>query len=245
MTNANALVIPALLAADADVFLDKKQTQPCLKGFCVEPAADGGAFIVSSDGFRIGIFKVPAPEIRHGQTLHSAIVPANMTGCIVSLNSEMIKACKARVRNRRMVSYLVVMPNGDARVVEASDASEALELDSITASQSMSLIEVAYPDWRRMIPILSLAKNVTTDSGAHFTCANGAFIGDFAKLSPASGNKCVEIHTLPDNEDGPLFVRVADRDDFFGILMPMRVHYGNHELPFSLERANTSESAAA
>src|SRR5690606_34405093 len=108
----NALVIPADITLDAEICRSREETRYYLNGFTVEKSAEGGALIVSTDGHKLGCWRVSNDVPATANAGPRAIVPDVMHGKIINLNAAMLKACKP-TRNGG-TRFLIVTPDGHA-----------------------------------------------------------------------------------------------------------------------------------
>jgi hypothetical protein len=242
----NALVMPASIALDAEICRSTEETRYYLRGFTVEQSEEGGALIVSTDGHKLGCWHISNDA--GADKGPRVIVPDEMHTKIISLNAAMLKACKPG-RDGNFTRFLIVTPDGHARIVIEADAAAALAETAFECAQTGALIDGTFPDWRRAVvrPPEDRAPKEGEMISAGVMCANASYVATFGKISPAkAGHGIVEIYAGETPGD-PMLVKVQSRDDFVGVLMPFRLGANiiGATIPFSLAHVTPKADADA
>jgi len=207
-----------------------------LQGFHVEPHPGGGVFIVATRGDVMGVF-------------HDADGWCEGTG-IVQLDKAMLAACKAGKRSDEMQRWLAVAGGDSAGVGRAGvfiagdlrgnktaarehyEGVMAMLANPGTAMRAMqvnALIDGTFPDWRRVIPTPS-------ETAGEPSAFDPDLIARFATVAKTDPHSFAPIKGAPlhirgtGSPDAPAIV-VANRGDFFGVIMPLRIANNAGALP--------------
>lgn len=189
----------------------RKDPRFYLQGVCVQPHPVAGVYVVATDGHRLAVFHDPGGSTDAAE----AIIPAGM---------DLRKSCRSKQKDPERV--LVVQSEGGENPLLVSAAVFDLEWTepdpgeesqrvpgSLRHAETLSLIDGRYPEWARAIP---------SDVGhASHPAVNPAYLEDFCKVAKSvRGAPMIRVYAAGD-ENGPVLVRTL-RDDFVGVLMPMR-----------------------
>jgi len=184
----------------ACITASREKSRYYLQGVCLQPAPQGGVFLVSTDGARMTVLYDCKGSIEGAA---SVIVPAH--GEEIGL---ILKACKPKQGEYR---ELVLM--GDEY---RPDVSVMLRGDAI-ASKPVRMIDGAFPDWRRALPRL---KSNERGVGSY----DGRYLADFAEIAGAlTEGRSAPMSIAADDAMSPALVRFGV-DVGFGVLMPLRSH---------------------
>jgi hypothetical protein len=157
-----------------------------LHGVCIQPHADG-ATMVATDGHML-----LAAHDAAGQG------PTDPAGVIINLGKEGLKAAAKG-------ELLTIDPDtGQARV------------DGLWISPGTTIVDGAFPDWRRILPRPAEGQAELTATGACFDARLLATLG-----KALSDTKTHPIAIRGADADGPHLV-TGNLPDVFGICMPLR-----------------------
>jgi hypothetical protein len=218
-------IVSADLFARAMVAVSTSEARYYLRGVHVEPAPDGGALLVATDGRRLIALHDPSGVVRNG------------TG-IVSLNKTMAKALTAkawslpnwlsnRPPNANDVRHLVVKGERSAIVAlgPGYDPDAVLALaDTPSAAVGAfqwvgSLIDGQYPEWRRVLA-------EPDNSAAHVPAFDLALAAPLAKALVDQGLKGVRLVPTKGVSEGPIYLFPAEgRGQCFGVVMTVRGYH--------------------
>lgn len=221
-------VIRAEYARMIQPFISKEETCHYLKlnGFYVEPHPSGkGVLIVATDGHVIGVF-------------HDADGVCSAPA-IVRLDTATLAACKS-AEGDEFTRLLAI--NGDAAgVVFDVAGDDALKTKigdpSWIHAQAKCLIDGIFPNWRCVIPAIPAKPALATFASA--------VLDSFAGVPNMSGGPGA-IRIFAKDATGPAIV-LAERNDFFGVIMPYRAAYTEASaLPawFTGEASDAQQGAA-
>ena len=185
-----------------------------LEGVYIE-AAPHGATLVATDGQRMGVFRcdggiVATPAIvklpKSVHAIASKHVRAQTIGTKAEPTKELFPWIAIAADEPEFGTVL-------AAIVDAPDATIAMQaLDGGFRSArwfgAVEIIEGAYPEWRRVVPTDFAA----TEKGP--PAFQNKFVTAFKKIS-----RVIRLH--PGSDETAALIE-TDRDDFFGVLMPMR-----------------------
>lgn len=203
----NVSIISAAYAHKIQFCVSTEQTRYYLNGFTVEAHPVEGAYLVATDGHRMGIF-------------HDAAAKVAKSKDIVQLPKDFLKACKAKS------SFpLFVYIDHDAKTAHLAPAlgegaalpDDLSKLPLCSAIALNVLTEGDFPDWRRVCP-----KDLTDDA-IRVTGFNARFLADFGTVSDRKGGGDVAVYSKDPN--CPAWVFVSGVDEFLGVLMPVRMPY--------------------
>ena len=200
---------PDLFCAAAR-FVTKEKIRPYLAGVYVEPAAAGGAYLVSTDGHRMLV------GYDAGATAPRAVL----------IQPPRIKMPAAWWKFTGM-AWAQDTLYGSPQSLEGAKEPAQFASDFERAPELRGCV---FPDWARILPDMTQEIEL-----AHF---NGDYIADFfavrKHLCKMKGGGA-----LPIRHHGIGAAYVQLRDDAFGVLMPCRVHKGVDDgLPFEIRRAD-------
>lgn len=211
MSKGAEITIDAHYAMMVQPFISKEETRYYLNGFWVQPHRSGGAVIVATDGHTMA-----ACYDRSGHV----DVPG-----IIQLSKTTLAACRLGKNESRRVLRV----EGDT-VSVYRNWDEEQNKGVLVAAEEGVVIDGDFPDWRKVIPPLP-----TTFGTASL---NASYMRRFEKLS-LSG-KAAAVRAYVKSENDPVVV-LTDRDDFIGVIMPMRTE---HKYPDWLATASKTPLAA-
>lgn len=169
-----------------------------LQGVAIQPHPVAGVYVVASDGHRIGVF--------HDE--NGVFQGAQDTTLILPVPTELRQA--ARPRKSDVRDRLLTFDDGRASVTLYDDAAES---EHVYWSADLSPIDGKFPEWLRVFP-----RNVPGDGAVD--SVNPHYLADFCRIAKSSG-KYPEIRCYHGPPDRAMVVLTA-RDDFAGLIMPMR-----------------------
>jgi len=196
-------------------FISNKDARYYLRGAYIAPNATGGARIVGSDGHVLGIF-----HDANGVCDKADIWP---------ISKELLAACKPARKN--IGTRWLVLVDGRAVVAFGMDWTEALVSagsndPAVIAYQKMiKPIDGTFPDYMRVVPRLDDDKPLVSDSYNPALLARVFSPGKFDEFG-ANLREGVCGRLASDGIGNPAIVKVTDRADYFGVVMPMRVGCG-------------------
>jgi hypothetical protein len=228
MTNARKLsIVSASIAARIQPFVSNEQTRYYLNGFALQPHPVKGAYVVATDGHRLGIFHDPDAVVAEA--------------CVVQLSKDAVEACKASVGKRGVPQSVYIDHNANVAYVAPSLAEDEtapanlLDLQPSAVSPKV-LIDHAFPDWSRVCP------PAPSDNPLQPTGFNSKYLADFGTVANVRGAPIV-VHS--EDPSSPAWVFVSGCPEFVGVLMPIRVSH-NCALPSWLfQRPETPKQEAA
>lgn len=210
---------PFRAIVDADLLIrawncvSEEETRYYLNGVYVEPHADGGARLVATDGRKMVMIRDPGGIVKNG------------TG-IVRLKKWFRKGIARRLSHK---GYLKVVIYGqrcalmsfkdkslsDDQMRYAFEAVRHPNGNLIAIQEEDSLIDGAYPDYRKAIP-------KTLDANAVIGLFDASLLECVVKaLAPTEHG--VATHITWAGDKSPMLVRVSNPEiDGFGLIMPMR-----------------------
>jgi DNA polymerase III beta subunit, central domain len=186
------LAIDAEYARLIQPFLSRDATRYYLGGFYVQPHADG-ALIVATDGHTIAVF-------------HDASGIVKKPG-IIKLSATTLAACKMA---RKGPSPRRLIVSGNRAEVYQYWISEA-NRGRLVAAEDDVVIDATFPDWRRVVPKMPEKFGPAT--------LNYRYVARFQKITNGVGYPQVTMYATDDSS--PVVV-LTDREDFIGVVMPIR-----------------------
>jgi hypothetical protein len=198
----NVSIISAAFAHKIQFCVSTEQKRYYPNGFTVEAHPIEGAYLVATDGHRMGIFRDAAAKVAKSKD-------------IVQLPKDFLKACKAKSS-----SPLFVYIDHDAKSAYLARSMEGAELpDDLAklpgcAAVALNvLIDGNFPDWRRACP------PDITDDEIRVTGFSAKLLGEFGAVSDVKG---APIQVYSKDPLSPAWVFVSGVDEFLGVIMPMR-----------------------
>jgi hypothetical protein len=197
---------PELFAA-ACRFAEKSEARPYLQAVAIEPAPNGGAFIVSTDGHRMFVGYDGEAQFLNG--------PAH--NCLFKIDKQKLPAAAFK-------SQVLLLDGTSATFCgwyeKTADAVKPLAADFIMTAPSIGHTWT-FPAWRGVLPDTS-APLVPADAWGF----NAEYIADFGDIERRlTGSKKANF-TARMTGGNPALVSLG-RDDCFGVLMPVRMHSGD------------------
>lgn len=200
----NVSIISATYAHKIQFCVSSEQKRYYLNGFMIESHPVEGAYLVATDGHRMGIF-------------HDAAAKVAKSKDIIQLPKDFLKACKARS------SFdLFVYIDHDAKTAHlapALDEGAALpeDLSKLPLCSAIALnvlVDGTFPDWRRVCP------PEPTDNAISVAGFNSKYLGDFGTVLDLRGGAPVSVYSK--EPLAPAWVFVSGVPEFIGVIMPMR-----------------------
>lgn len=216
-------IISATYAAKIQAFISTEETRYYLNGFLIEPHTVAGAYIVATDGHRMGIF-------------HDADATVAQKD-IIRLPKDFIKACKARsayplfvyVDHEKQAAYLA-----PALEEGASLPDDLSTLQACDAVALKVLVDGTFPDWERVCPA------APTDDQTRVTSFSAKHLGEFAAVAD---QRNAPITVYAKEPMAPAWVFVSRHPEFLGVLMPIRG--ADAKLPAWFQQKPTAAKQAA
>lgn len=223
------IVFPAKYLAEAALFISKEETRYYLNGVSARVVADC-LILVTTDGHRMGVFQpTPAAYTPDFAALAPPILGLRNRGKIV-LDMARSKPTSFKAMGKFIV-WAVYDTDGEGTLsfYEGPDSQEAADgfasgnpkhFSELIASFGRRRIDGTYPDWTRVIPSRFV-------DASHSTF-QAQYLMDFGSLRSGRRERPqIEVYAAADKDGkpdptSPHLVRVPGRDDFFGIIMPMR-----------------------
>lgn len=204
-------IIRADYLAQVHPFISTKETLYYLCGAYIAPNPTGGVRIVATDGQALGIF-----HDANGHCDGEHIWP---------ISKGLLAACKAAKRDNR--TRWLVIQDGRAVVVLATTADEAAQgavsndPAVVIYQELIQPIDGTFPDYMRAIPSFDSNLPAIADAYNPALLARVASPGKFE----ADGTMMREgrpARLFVNRIGEPAIVKIADRDDFMGVIMPVR-----------------------
>ncbi len=213
------LIIRAAYADMISPFQSAEEARYTLNGFHVEPHKQGGVLMVATDGHTLGAF----------HESEGVVEASRSDGDIWALSKEALKACKPKKRDD-FARWLVILPteNGvyNLAVVFSPDAEQAeltakdgSRLDLILHQGMIQPIDGTFPNYERVVP-------TEVFDGAKVPSAyNADYLAKFGRVSgydfDGNGISGKRICLYAKDTESPAVV-FTGRNDFFGVIMPIR-----------------------
>jgi hypothetical protein len=218
------IIIQAQYLIDAVPFAGTAGTHYYLKGPAIYACKEGGALIVATDGHRLGVFRDAEALVEGFPGTQDHVIVATVG------NKALLAACKAARGDSSLKRWAVIdTVKNRVAVVLAGDAVDAGQVYTNEGSTLLSLtpaalIDGCFPDWRRVMPRMGYPDTIHAVPASY----NPAYLGAFSKLG-------TKITVYSEDRENPSLVRVGDRGDFIGFLMPMRNNDGVVTVPSWVE----------
>lgn len=218
------LAIRAEYAHLVSLFVSDEDSRYYLKGFCVEPAACGGVYIVATDGHRLGLF-------------HDRLGVCDQPS-IWRLDPATLKACVAKKKDDNFTRWLVIEQaepgtdfamgyhNVTVALGDKDFPDNAIGLARSKAGSDLKMyiaqakpIDGPFPEYKRVLP-----RNMPDLAKTKLQAYNGDYIASFTKVAATrEGDYTKHTPTLmiASDELGSPSVVLTGRDDFVGIIMPV------------------------
>lgn len=186
-----------------------------LNGIRIEPAPQGGVYIIGCDGHTMAI-------------IHDATgTMTGSTGVILRVSPGLLQACKAPGRELKSLGGANVLITGSRVSVAADFGMEFTPLE-VFVQAGQPWIEGKYPDYGRVLPAFDKVKP------GFSTPVNGRYLARFAQLN-ADGGKSqaggLSFWQEPSSDPYSGNVVLVQHDgipEFIGIVMPL--HTSSYEL---------------
>jgi hypothetical protein len=213
-----------LVAVNADLAVrsmaaaSDEETRVYLQGVGVMPSPAGGIELVATDGHILSVFWDEGGYTdAHGNGQCPPIVRLTRGDISLIRNAE---------KNLRMATHFVVV-EGDVSgstvtVVPAESGTQAVEakreatMGAYPAIMGKHFIDGLFPDYRRILPSLA---SLGPCSRLTF---NPAVLAKLAKVVEQRKQTTALSWAMPPAGDGPILVRAAAWDNWYGVMMPMR-----------------------
>jgi DNA polymerase sliding clamp subunit (PCNA homolog) len=195
-------VISAIYPVLIQPFISTEEVRYYINGFYVHSDPNEGLRIVATDGHRLGVF-----HDREG--LWEG--PTN-AGMIVKLSKPALDILKDKKSRTPLKKWLVVEGDIKANSATIIEGDDPLDNPRLVATFHDVLIDGTYPDYTKVVP--SITKRDFKPASY-----NPKYLADFSRVLPKMGAQCIRL--VSEDEAGPSLV-LTSRDDFFGVLMPMR-----------------------
>jgi hypothetical protein len=197
---------PELFAA-ACRFAENSEARPYLQAVAVEPAPQGGAFIVSTDGNRMFV----------GYDSEAQFIGKPAHNCLFRVEKQRLPV--AAFKAQRLVLDGITAFFCGWQELEG-DSVKPLAVEVVTPAPSIGH-DWTFVQWRGVLPDTS-APLVPSNSWAF----NAEYIADFGDIERRlTGARAVSFKARLVGGN-PALVSLG-RDDCFGVLMPMRVFDGD------------------
>lgn len=214
----------------AALFVAKNDVRYYLQGVCVQPHPVAGVYVVATDGHRLAVFHDPGGSTDAAE----AVIPVNM---------ELRKSCRSKktepervlvVQSEELETLQVSAAVFDLDWTEPDPGEESQRVPgSLRHAETLSLIDGRYPEWARVIP---------SDVGhAAHPAVNPAYLEDFCRVAKSvRGTPMIRVYA-GQTDRGVMLIRTL-RDDFVGVLMPMRWDLDEPIPPWLGTKSQTDET---
>lgn len=184
---------------------DERLSDGALCGLRIEPAPEGGALLVATNGHALGVMHDPRAMIDRG---------AERT---VRVSKDLAKLCKGRPREDGDAERWLVVEDHSARVVLSERGAQgAVEAEGHLVSMVGVVVARPFPNWRANVPTIDEDRPAWTTYDLELL----SVFKDIAKTTNSLGKmaRIISVRACGPRQAG--LVRVA-RDDFFGVVMPV------------------------
>lgn len=191
------------------LFASTEKTRYYLNGVCFEHIkGNDSPGLIATDGHRLGALRVTKADPVGEQF----ILSSDDIKKIVALYKPFAKEYKTRL------DYLRLRVTHDKGALKLALILTDRETDAVKelASFDSKAVDGHFPDWRRVVPDRE-------DSDDCAICFNPAYIADFGeagKLLTGLRSPALGLHIT--GKHNPMLIDIKGRDDFTGVLMPMR-----------------------
>lgn len=199
---AKETIINARYYIEAGAFVTKERSRFTLNAVRVEPHPDGGAVIVATDGHTMGVF-----HDRDGKCEEPVTIAFR------SEIARLAKAAKGTVRQIRV--------NGDLDIVQVA-SGKSVEQKLVRFFDAILTNSSQFPNWKTVMPDEAEAMKHRSDF-------NGHYLARCALAKKEFRNDGITI--FQKDHETQAIVR-TQRDDFVGIVMPMRI--GGDSAPYPI-----------
>jgi len=172
-----------------------------ISGILVEHDPDShGVILTATDGHTLGTWRDQSGVI-------------DGPSVVLATNAKMIAACKPRKVGEIGRTLSADVEGVIVSKVFARAEKSVFEQKRLTDGAASFVHDVAFPDWRRVVPDLS-------EEGKIPHGFNARYLGRF-DIDPNSEAGCgIQMRTA--GGEGPVVVFVSGCDEFLGVIMPMR-----------------------
>lgn len=199
---------PELFAA-ACRFSAKSEARPYLEAVAIEPAPQGGAFIISTDGHRLFVGYDSEAEFING--------PAH--NCLFKAEKQKLPVAAFKAKCLVLDGTAAFFCSDPFSLAAYDESGRPLAIDYMQAAQSIGH-EWTFPQWRGVLPNPELEAVPSVDYSF-----NSEYIADFGEIERRLTGKRDVAFKARMTGGNPALVSLG-RDDCFGVLMPMRIYDG-------------------
>lgn len=199
-------------------FVSREETRYYLNGFYVHPNGNNGLRVVATDGAKMGVF-YDREGVWTGKRNEGMIVqlPKQALAILRDAKREEDAGHRRAGNPRHYVAlggskhWLII--NGTVKSNEAEivrDNSDGYR--EVIGKFRNVLIDGTFPDYTRVVPLITKRQIVAQSF-------NPQYLQDFCKVLDKFDGGTIRVVSMV--KGGPALV-LTSRDDFFGVLMPMR-----------------------
>lgn len=208
----------------------KNEPRFYLQGVAIQSHPVKGVYVVATDGHRIGVF--------HDESGVFGADEGERDTLIVPVPKELRQAARPRKQEtNRFEERVFTWTNGQGTVTleDVGDQSGS----HVCWNATLDPIDGTFPDWMRVFP-----PHVTAEPDAEVQSVNPGYLDDFCRIARSSDTAYPEIR-VHHGANGEPMVILTGREDFVGLLMPMRHSLGLDNVPAWLQPAEREEAAEA
>jgi hypothetical protein len=196
----------------AALFMATGDIRYYLNGIRIEPAPQGGVYIIGCDGHCLAIIHDKDGTITGSQ------------GVILRVSPGLLQACKAPGRELRDLGGANVIITGSRVSVAADFKQEFTDLE-VFVQAGQPWIEGKYPDYARVLP------NFDKLEPGFSTQVNSDYLARFSRLKPDGGDKFAGLQFWQEKCEfgsNPVLVQHIGIPEFMAIVMP--IHTSTYDL---------------
>lgn len=198
------------------LFMAKQDLRYYLMGIGIEPAPQGGVYLVATDGHCLTVIHDKDGTMTGGESV------------ILRASPELVSACKKRYEPGLNANIIIT----GQRVSIANDFDqEHTDLETYI-QPGKPWIEANFPNWRRLMP------DFTKLVSGFRASVNSHYLAKFAKLASEKNGNCGLIFwqepSAEPYESKAVIVQHVDRPEMITVVMPMRQEKRDTEASRSL-----------
>lgn len=169
-----------------------------LTGVCLEIKQKSAPMLVTTDGRRLSVIETCAEQPGLFEKDYSVV-----------LHPDFVKGIIALSKTQSAWIGIEVRPGGERVIIHFIGKRSTLDVEK------GATIEATYPAWRAVIP--TGEKQPVTE-----LAMNAVFIGDYAKAAKLLGTDEQTIRMNIFSENSAIEVRIPERPNFYGVVMPAK-----------------------
>lgn len=190
----------------------KDESRYYLNGVFVECYKNSTHSLVATDGRQLGGFRIG--EL--ADVSRSFIIDASDAKKALAMAKAEIKTISKSLSNR--VKLVVYAGDNLALKIHIQLVDKDNELLKVLAQFESKAIDGTFPDYRRTIPKMP----ETVERINH--CFQGKYLTNFARIAKLLGDNAERVAIRDTGDFCPAFIGLPVREDFTGVLMPMRIN---------------------